>query len=378
MLREELKKIWRPGMLVLLAVLGLVFYTMFLEFYIRYFPNGPHQEGIYQVGIRLVKEYGAYLSPEEAGKVEAGLPALYEEADGYLQSFALASSHGIDSYEAYERFRQEINETVKNSDAADRNQDYADTMVMENYLTGQETDNIEGRIYGTRWYLRRYRSAQEKESGQDDWQNILPYEVPEAASDYMGYLLVWICLSVCLLLSPLLVRDRMSRMAQLQYSSRRGRRLFCLQFGAVMLSAFVLTTMNLLIFGSLFAAHGTRVFFPCRMYSFAGNGDCIINWTHGAWCLMLVVMSYLTALGTAAIAFFLSQYSANYIAMLLKLIPLFTIIALLAPRITGNAFYTVNGLYQLTGLPFVELYAAAGILTVGIVLWSIAWKRKSV
>ena len=46
MIREELKKIWRPKMVLILIFLGFVFYTMFLEFYIRYFPNGPQAMGV--------------------------------------------------------------------------------------------------------------------------------------------------------------------------------------------------------------------------------------------------------------------------------------------------------------------------------------------
>ena len=45
MLKEEMKKIWRPGILAVLILLGFVYYTMYLEFYIQYFPNGPEYKG---------------------------------------------------------------------------------------------------------------------------------------------------------------------------------------------------------------------------------------------------------------------------------------------------------------------------------------------
>ena len=32
MFREEFRKIWRPGMIFVLIVLGFIYYTMFLEF----------------------------------------------------------------------------------------------------------------------------------------------------------------------------------------------------------------------------------------------------------------------------------------------------------------------------------------------------------
>ena len=41
LLAWELRKIWRPGILVAILLLGAVYYWMFPEFYIEYFCNGP-------------------------------------------------------------------------------------------------------------------------------------------------------------------------------------------------------------------------------------------------------------------------------------------------------------------------------------------------
>ena len=38
---QEWKKIWRPGILVALLVLGLAYFYLFSNFYIEYFCNGP-------------------------------------------------------------------------------------------------------------------------------------------------------------------------------------------------------------------------------------------------------------------------------------------------------------------------------------------------
>ena len=38
----ELRKIWRPGILAAILLLGAVYYWMFPQFYIEYFCNGPN------------------------------------------------------------------------------------------------------------------------------------------------------------------------------------------------------------------------------------------------------------------------------------------------------------------------------------------------
>lgn len=399
MVKEELKKIWRPGILLALLVIGFVFYTMRLEFYIKYFPNGPYDSGMIELCTQMVEKYGTSLSEIEYKEVQKSQADIKTEADMYVRSYEIGKKYGINTYEEFCRFREEAFEEVSGEHAADQNERYADAMRMQNYMESKETENVEGRLNASAYITSAYEAFQnyaknpselndgtytEKEwekVSQDFfgetqlWRNILPYEVPEAIGAYLGNVLIWICLSICVLLSPLLVHDRMSRMQALQYSSRHGRRIYGSQFASVLISAGLLTTINLIIFGGLFAAHGTSVFFPCRMSSFLMNGFCWPDWTHGRWCLMLVGMCYLISFGIAGAVFFLSGSCTNYITMLLKILPLFVVSVLVSGKIINYAFYFNNILYEWSGIPYAELAAAAGIFVLGMILCGIGrWK----
>lgn len=395
MTREELKKIWKPKWVLILIFLGFIFYTMFLEFYIEYFPNGPQAMGIFQVSKRMVEQYGTSLSRTEIEELKAELPRLYQEADQDIREFDLTRKHGLNSYEDYLSFCDASLQALERGEAADKNTDYADSMRIQQYLTSQETENISGRIYGAETLLQMYEAEEKRADSYrtvlikeeerteysqkeyehirktfynqtEDWKNVLPIEVVETTASYFSYLLVWICLSICLLLSPLLVYDQISRMGAIQFSSKRGRKLLLIQFKAVMLSAFVLTTVNLLIFGGIFMKNGTNVFSSCKMYSFENTIFCWLNWTYRAWCLALIGLSYLVAMGTAGIVFFLSGFSSNYIGMLLKLVPFFVITAILYPKLLYYAFYFNNFLYRILKIPYIEVIAAVVILLIGV------------
>lgn len=386
MIREEMKKIWRPGMLLALAILGLVFYTMFLEFYIRHFPNGPYNTAVIEISAQLVQKYGTSISEAEMEEFEQGLPKLRRQADQYVRESEPGKKYGLHTYKQYDAFcRKAAEEASQKGETADQNEHYADAMRMHNYLQGDETDNIEGRLYAASWFVEIYRARQKQGPALDNcsnqkerdhasffygtdkrWQNLLPKEVPETTSDYMGYLLIWICLSVCILLSPPPVCDRMNRMRALQYSSRRGRNIYHSQFAAVMLSAFLVTTANATIFLGLFLKNGTAVFFPCKMYSFAVMQLSWPNWTYGVWCLILLIISYLVAFGTAGIVFFLSHKSGNYIIMMLRVVPLGIFLAVFCPKLMGNAFYFNNPLYRFSGIAYAELLAAGVMFLVGM------------
>lgn len=400
MLYEELKKIWRPALLLALLVLGAVFHLMFLEFDIQYFPNGPHATASFDIGVQLVQEYGTSLEPEEFEEFAATFPALIAEADGYIQENALAQKHGLTTYAAWEAFHQDIMQYAGELSGEERER-YKDTMRIRTYLTSEQTNLIDSRIYATDWYIGQYDaeqtdskdlqavadrddySAQEIANvqkqffGEDHaWRNILPYIVPEVTGTYFGHLIIWMALSVCILVSPTLVRDRLQRLRPLQWSTRRGRGIITTQFVAVMLSAFAVTSLNLLVFGGLFAANNTAAFAECRMFSFLLTGFSWVNWTYGGWCAALIVMCYLVSLGIAGIAFALSRLSGNYISMLLKLIPLVVVAAILTPKLIGDAFYYKNDLYCSTGIVYIEAIVAGAIFLLGMALCGIAIARQ--
>lgn len=401
MIRQELYKIWRPKRLILLVLLGFVFYTMYLQFYITYFPNGSDNAGIFQVSRELIEENGPKLLPEKAEELQKQIPVLYEEAADYIRVFPLCRKYGLKTYTDYQTFYQACLGNGTDSSGMDQESAYADAMVIGNYLQSEETNNIGGRIYAVKLFIEQYGnmrrySEQFPATGLNDgysnreykhilktffgsdeaWQNILPIEVPETTSAYFGFLLIWMCLSVCLLLSPFMVSDHLCRIKPLQWSSRLGRGITVIQFKAVMLSAFLLTTINLIIFGGMLITRQISVFFPCKMFSFLFTGISWPDWTYGVWCVVLVFLCYLVTMGTAAFVFLLSRSSGNYITMLLKVILLFALMVLISMKLMNNAFYFGNAIYQLTHIPYGEGILAVVLFATGIVLCTTICKHQ--
>ena len=134
---------------------------------------------------------------------------------------------------------------------------------------------------------------------------------------------MWCVLSVVLLLSPTLVRDRLRGTRPMQWASRRGRGILNVQMGAALLSALALTAINLTVYAVPFLAQGPLRFAACGLGGFLGWGTPWFDWSYGTYLLVLTGLLLALSLGTAGLTVFLSQYSGNYIAMLLKAVPLF-------------------------------------------------------
>ena len=124
---------------------------------------------------------------------------------------------------------------------------------------------------------------------------------------------------------PTLVRDRLRKIQPMQWSARAGRKILHTQMGAALLSALVLTAVNLTVYAVPFLMKGPLRFADCGLDGLWAWGTPWFDWTYGTYLLVLAAMILLLSLGAAGLTVFLSLYSGNYVSMLLKALPLFIV-----------------------------------------------------
>lgn len=404
MFLEELKKIWKPLMLLPLALITIFFWWFRLEFNIEFFPNGTPNKQLFEYEKEWINTYGTTLEPDEAEEIRSMLRELYDEATEYMQGEELFKQYNLNTYEEYINFYDEFMDYYDVETATEEEEkQYSDLEEMRNYIVWNNANDVHWRIqavelvlmdydyyteYGNdvfkSWFDEDYQSggtAYEYAVDQfmdDDqtWSNIMNNELPSTTSEYAGYLLDLILLSIILLVGPFLVGDRISRMRAMQWSSRTGRNITFIQLSTVMFCAFLVTTVYLIVFGTIFATNDIGEFWNCRMFSFIGGIPCWSNFTYGTWCIILAAMCYLISFGVAGIMFFLSCFCENYISMLLKAVPLYIVLYILCGQIFPHAFYFVNSLYLIFKIPYIELIVALLIFMVGVFLAFAACHRQ--
>ena len=218
LLRWELRKIWRPGILAVILLLGAVYYWMFPQFYIEYFTNGPYAEAQFDLAGRWVEQYGPTLEPEERAQLDG---QLAEELDVFAQQIAVipeAAAAGLTDYEAFLSFREDYLNGVRDSDGqADMDTEYLLNRVYGGtnwYRIEVLTDTLE--TYDTQAERRAVIISNRQQDGQPDamvWReaelassemahSLLPSSVKHSTQEYGKDLAVWCVLSIVLLLSP--------------------------------------------------------------------------------------------------------------------------------------------------------------------------------
>lgn len=367
----ELRKIWNSRILLVVALLCTLFYWLFMSFYIDFFPNGHPAIEEFEYSNELLDRYGPTLEEDEYVEfISANREKVIAEMERYIKSNPVFANVGISSYEDYERVYKKQNPTE------------AETEALWT-LFGKESNFVRFKLQTIEWIENQYReypryvselmseATNQKEIDRlnailetKEYTNIMEWEVYENTVGYTVYLAILSILAVFVLVSPLIVTDRARNVHLLQYSSKHGRKILQKQLLAVLLSAFMLTTLLILIFGAIYSTNGTWVFWHSGMTSFLNGPIFLFDITYGQYIVLYIVLLYTLCLGTAAMAFLFSRFSRNLITLILKLMPMFAVLTVLCLYVFNDPFSMNNSLYKALGMIGIEPLVCGGVFIV--------------
>lgn len=367
----ELRKIWNSRILLVVALLCTLFYWLFMSFYIDFFPNGHPATEKFEYSNELLDRYGPTLEEDEYVEfISANREKVIAEMERYIKSNPVFANVGISSYEDYERVYKKQNPTE------------AETEALWT-LFGKESNFVRFKLQTIEWIENQYReypryvselmseATNQKEIDRlnailetKEYTNIMEWEVYENTVGYTVYLAILSILAVFVLVSPLIVTDRARNVHLLQYSSKHGRKILQKQLLAVLLSAFMLTTLLILIFGAIYSTNGTWVFWHSGMTSFLNEPIFLFDITYGQYIVLYIVLLYTLCLGTAAMAFLFSRFSRNLITLILKLMPMFAVLTVLCLYVFNDPFSMNNSLYKALGMIGIEPLVCGGVFIV--------------
>lgn len=390
---QELRKIWRPGILAALVVLGAVYYYIRPAFYIEYFNNGSQEQTDFDLAFSWVERYGPTI--EQPEREEIGRQLAEEEARfaDYAESNPEMAERGITDFDSFEAFRDVSYADDALYQAAKERGDialghhvlysgetgYFTILELRYFLEAWDGEGLpapeEGRFAESARLDELCRERVRAMRADREGRSVLPPHVEFSTSTYATYLAVWCAVSAILLLSPTLVRDRLHRMRPAQWASRRGRRILDLQFAAALVSGLLLTLLNIAIYMVPFASTGALAFWRCSLHTVLRSYPWF-DWTYGQYLLALLGLILLMSLGASALTVFLSQYSGNYVAMLLKAVPLINVLAFFGMVVMTNAFSFSNEAVRLLVLPGGEIPCAALPAVLGLALTALACRRQ--
>ena len=395
LLRWELKKIWRPGLLLAIALIGMVFYQVRTGFYLEHFSTSNDRGGTQvQLASGWLERYGTTMEPEERAELDGQLEELEAEFARQVAQIPGAAQAGITDYESYGAWREAYHDRARAEERTEEESDlywsiYYDTNlnVVESLLQFmQEYDNLAGGGSALDWggdvgsYSPAHEASIRRIEGieAEGVCGFLSSTMINNTDEFFHYFAIWCAFSGVLLLSPTLVRDALRRTRAMQWTSRRGRGVLNAQMGAALLSGALLTLLNCAIYLGPFLATGALRFWNCSLVSVWNSFSFPwFDWTYGQYLLILLGVTFLLTLAASGFTVVLSQFSASYVAMLLKAIPLIFVLCWgVVPWLMAGAGLFSGRPVRLTGLPGTEFICVSLVVLLALALCVLTLRRQ--
>lgn len=392
LLKWEQKKIWRPGLLLAIVLIGLVFYDARPGFYLEYFWDASDREGAQtQLSAGWLEAYGTTMEPEERAQLDGQMEELEAEFAVQAAEIPGAAEAGITDYESYltwdvahQTGLTEEEHQLGFAVYSKTNLAMVEELIrfMENYdtLAAGETPEVWGGEVGEYSPAHQPSVQRVEDVRAEGVFGFLPVAAIDSADNFFHYFAIWCVFSAVLLLSPTMVRDALRRTRAMQWTSRRGRWVLNAQMGAALLSGALLTLLNCAIYLVPFLATGALRFWNCSLVSVWNAEFPWFDWTYGQYLLILLGLTFLLTLAASGFTVVLSQFCASYVAMLLKAIPLIFVLCWgVVPWIMAGAGLFSGSPVRRTGLPGTEFIcgALAVLLALALCLLTIRRQRKA-
>lgn len=398
LLKWELKKIWRPGLLLAIVLIGLVFYDMRPGFYLEYFSNSSDLGSVrFHLASGWLEDYGTTMEPEERARLDGQLEELEAEFAVQADQVPGAAEAGITDYESYLIWEENCDNRAQAKAGTEEDSDLSWAIY---YTTNLNTIESLLQFMQAYDYLAGGGSALDwgGEINSDDYPaaheasvrrieameragvyGFLPNSLVNNTDSFFHYFAIWCVFSAVLLLSPTLVRDALRRTRAMQWTSRRGRGVLNAQMGAALLSGVLLTLLNCAVYLGPFLATGALRFWNCPLVSVWNITYPWFNWTYGQYLLALLGLTFLLTLAASGFTVVLSQFSASYVAMLLKAVPLIFVLCWgVVPWLMAGAGWFSSHPVRLTGLPGTEFIcgALAALAALALCGWTCLQQRR--
>ena len=387
---NECKKVFRPSIIIILIIVTVLYYQVYMMFEIEHFPNGHPAIEDYELGLEYLERFGTSIDKKELEEIKAMYNNIVSQLDEIVQDQKL-EEYNITNWNELENVRDDLEE--KYNEQADEafwnlvneKPEYCTLIFKEQEIeamVGDFSDNIKhggGTIEeldaycqgGSKAYIERVNEIFSR-----NWIESIPYIVVSNYRSLFQSFCGLLIFTITILISPYLIRDKLSGIIPMTYTSKIGRALFRKKIIAVIGSSALLILLQTLVFLMVYSRNKTAAFLNCLITADI-NTEVWYDLTFGQFIIITLVMAAVFGLGASLICFAISKCCSNYIAVIAIDAPMIAILWSASNKIFGKVFEMTNS-SNLLYVKNIECYFIALIVMLGMITtWVFCRKEKT-
>ena len=368
-IKNELKKIFNIKSLLVLSVISFVIYKMFISFYIDHFPNGRPAVDIYDIAKRFIEEEG--INTSEIGvQYFLNLEKEYEEeADNYILNNKVAQELGVSS-------RKELKELIySGTENSKKAAEFNDSIIFE------EPVDAFWKLEGISYFIEQYdriigndTSLSEEQNERIDkiinsesYRDVIPEFILENYNGFIFNSTALILISIIFLLAPIFTKDKHRNLEQIQYTTKRGRKLYKDKIIASLIASGIIVTVELsiLFFLYLTRENTVEVFYNSSINSWLVFGFRWFDLTFKEYIFVVIALVYILSISVSLFIAFISRKCNRYISLTgisLLLTLVFFKLVTAETLIWGGVFNIYTPKFLVIG--FLAIMAVIGIILI--------------
>lgn len=362
---NEIKKILNWKIIITIAFVNVVLYFLLIDFDLQYFPNGRPALDSYKVGVEMTQKYGSSMDEEEFADFKEVYVEEVDKANRFLQERSDARLAGISSYED---FLNSENNTLSKTIMFDEGVDLFWELQERRRLVEFHDVRKESLASEYDRANRTQRQLIEKLQTANQYA-IYPSVSVENYKSVIKNISIIVLISVTLLVSPFILRDRTNRLIDLQYTSKKGRSIFKIKILGALISSFTLMTALMIVYIALYSQNHPEPFFDVPMNAFISEMQWY-NMTFIQYIVLTIGAIYILGFILTGLSLTVSNIVPNAVSLIGVQIPiLFGLISLGLAYLIGRitSYYVPQWV-----IPTAYLI----LLVAGIVFISMQWKRE--
>lgn len=349
-LENELKKIFNFKSILVVLLINFIIYFLFIEFEIKFFPNGRPEKDAYRISVKMINEKGNNLKDDDITYLYTMKDNMLKEANTYLENNEKAKKLNIKDYIQLREERSQ-KKGAREEAIEDLNSDimfkegvnvFWELQVINDYI--EDFEHKEN-IFKSLQKEERYKDRVEIIRKNKSQNSILPWFVFYNYNNIIKYSSIAMIMSLVFMIGPIFTKDTRNSIELLQYTTKRGRNLYKDKVKAAIIASPIIITLQL---GVIFFLYITRTYSVSMFYN-SNINSCFLGrlfWfdiTFLQYILLTIVLFYITGIIVTLITCYVSRSTSNYIALIGLLLPISLLLIYLTKSIildtVGNIFF---------------------------------------
>ncbi|XZI43133.1 hypothetical protein ACSXEP_09705 [Clostridium perfringens] len=341
---NEIKKLFNLKILLILGLIVFMIWKIFISFWIEVFPNGS-ETPTFNLSVQMLKDYGTTMDEKEFEDFKEKSALREKEADEYLKQDKDAQELGIKSYRELreslnmEKTSGKIEELYSKIYFKDKVDLFWEMGARESLIASYENRLNRRDLYYSE--TNRYKRLEELEKGEQP-KSILSYITFSNYNSLITNFSILVVVTLAFVISPIFLRDEKNKVNFLQYSSKTGRKIGSKKVISAMITAFGISTLELIGLFLMYIPNDTLQFWNCSINS---RFNYMVSWfdlTFGQYIMLTILVIYIITFVVTSVSLFVSSKVKSYVALIGVQVPILGALIMFLDNIGLNHMTTIN------------------------------------